>query len=108
MADFNITDTAHFVIDILDQDGGIKFNTAMVDHNGYIDDISKSELRQVEDAQTNNKRRKGLPITKQDIKNFLITLKDYMELDVFKNGRSYCFKGIYKVKNNKYRINWGS
>lgn len=109
MADFNIVNTANFVIDILDQDGGIKFNTAMVDHNyDLANDISKSEFKQLKNHQTIIIGVKGQPITKNDIKTFLTTLYNYMQQEVFQNGRSYCFEGIHKVKHNKYEIHWGS
>ena len=114
MADFNIANEkglANFVIDIIGRDGGIKFNTEMVSHNGHLyNEIPKTDMKELKNGETIYIGIKGQPITKEHIKTFLMTLDQYLQLKVFQNGRSYCFQGIYSrsSKNRKYYISWGT
>lgn len=110
MADFNIVDTAKFVIDILDRKGGIKFNTNMVNHNHHNikESMTKSQFKELKRNQIIIIGTKDQPITKRQIRKFLHTLYNYMQQEAFQNGRSYCFGGIDKIKSKQYSIIWGS
>jgi hypothetical protein len=107
MADMNIADFAIFAVDLIGKEGGVKFNTCMVEHNDDLD-LPKKAYRALEKEQVIKIGEKGVPITKEHIREFLGKVQEYCCRDVFNNGRSYFFEGIEKTGAKSYSIMWGS
>lgn len=106
---FAFTDVAIFAVDLIGKEGGIKFNTCMVEHNYDLEnELSTATYRALEQEQTFRIGKKGEPITKKQVREFLGKLQKYIERDVFQNGRTYFFEGIEKRGSTSYAIMWGS
>lgn len=109
MTDFYISELAIFAVDLIGKEGGVKFNTCMVEHNFSLEEnMSEAAYRALEKEQTIRIGTKGEPITKEQVREFLGKLQEYVRRDVFHNGRSYFFEGIEKRGAKSYAISWGS
>lgn len=109
MADTNFIDFTNFIVQQIGQDGGIEFDTQMVDHNFKLTiSLPQEEYDILEKEQILTIGKEGEKITQEQIFTFLKELKSFMGREVFDNGRSYHYGGIDEDHEKKYSITWGS
>lgn len=109
MPDCLFIDLAVITNNLIGKNGGVRFYTQMVDHNIRLaGTIPDREYRRLDRQQRIIIGTNGIPITTNDIQEFLTTLRDQVALDVFDNGRTYNFEGIEEITPRKYMILWGS
>lgn len=119
MSDEYITVIAFFVLEILSEDGGIKFDTGI----DYMCGEFKPRILKITIGH------KGRPITKRHITKFLNTLKQYIQEDVERHEEMlkeryevnsddsdipyeaiytplYCIGEVEKIHSKKYKMIW--
>jgi hypothetical protein len=106
MANIDISLAKH-MLKLIDQPGGVRFNTNMISHDGMRDNISGSKKKQLKENEIMIIGTPGLPISIDDIITFLDKLEKHVSDSAFNSGRTYWFEGIYK-EDGEYGISWGS
>lgn len=106
MASIDIS-LAKYMLKLIDQPGGIKFNTNMISHDGMREDISGIKKRILKENEIMTIGIHDAPISIDDIIIFLDKLKKHVGDKAFDSGRTYWFEGIYE-EDGEYGISWGS
>lgn len=103
-----LTELALFSIELIGDNGGIVVNTKIFDHNTNLDlsSLTNEEQEKLKDEQIITIGNDGEKITKEQVKEFLNSLYDYMSRDEFDNECDYEFVGITEVEPRRYEIDW--
>lgn len=111
--DTTFIELAEILISLIGQDGGIKFNARMFDHNFLLKKEIKSTLTP-EEYQTLKAKQiiiignDNEVITLEHIKTFLKKLRKVLKTKIFLHGSPLFFEGLLEINSKSYEINWGS
>lgn len=100
--DNGMLEIAMFAIDLIGKIGIVTVDTGIAEHNIFLEDSVMEELRP-KDIMTIGWHEHER-ITKRDVKRFLKLVAKRMRAEVFNNGRSYFFEGIYPTNTGSYIV----